>query len=46
MAGPEEILEFWLDTVEEKDWYLQNDALDAQIREKFLKTWTWTESTF
>lgn len=39
MAGPEEILEFWLDTVEEKDWYLQNDALDAQIREKFLKTW-------
>ncbi len=39
MAGPEDILEFWLDTVEEKDWYLQNDALDAQIREKFLKTW-------
>ncbi|OED47591.1 hypothetical protein AB838_13135 [Rhodobacteraceae bacterium (ex Bugula neritina AB1)] len=39
MAGPEEILAFWLDEVGEKGWYLQDDALDQQIREKFQKTW-------
>jgi uncharacterized protein (DUF924 family) len=39
MAGPEEVLSFWLDEIGPKGWYAQDDALDAQIREKFLKTW-------
>lgn len=39
MAGPQEILEFWLDTVGPKGWYLQDDALDEEIRAKFLSTW-------
>lgn len=39
MVGPEEVLSFWLDEVGPKGWYLQDDALDAQIRDKFLSTW-------
>ncbi|AHD00827.1 DUF924 family protein [Leisingera methylohalidivorans] len=39
MTGPEEILAFWLDKVGEKGWYLQDDALDQEIRTKFQKTW-------
>ncbi|MGR3759594.1 DUF924 family protein [Roseobacteraceae bacterium NS-SX3] len=39
MAGPEEILEFWLDEVGEKGWYLQDDALDENIRNRFQTTW-------
>ncbi|KUP90859.1 DUF924 family protein [Tritonibacter horizontis] len=40
MAGPEEILEFWLDDVGESGWYRQDDALDAEIRSRFEETWT------
>ncbi|KIC37373.1 MULTISPECIES: DUF924 family protein [unclassified Leisingera] len=39
MAGPEEILAFWLDKVGEKGWYLQDDALDQEIRDTFQSTW-------
>jgi len=39
MAGPEEILSFWLDEVEPKDWYVASDALDNTIRDRFLSTW-------
>ena len=39
MVGPEEVLSFWLDEVGPKRWYLQDEALDAQIRDKFLSTW-------
>lgn len=39
MAGPEEILSFWLDEVEPKDWYIASDALDETIRDRFLSTW-------
>ena len=39
MVGPEEVLSFWLDEVRPKGWYLQDEALDAQIRDKFLSTW-------
>ncbi len=39
MAAPEDILEFWLDTVGEDGWYRQDDALDAEIRTKFESTW-------
>ncbi len=39
MAGPEEILEFWLDEVGPEHWYKGNDALDAEIRTRFLPLW-------
>ena len=39
MAGPEEILAFWLDEVEPKDWYVASDELDEKIRSRFLDTW-------
>ena len=39
MAGPEEILAFWLDEVGPKGWYEQDDALDARIRELFEPVW-------
>ncbi len=39
MVTPEEVLSFWLDEVGPEGWYIQDDALDAKIRDKFLKTW-------
>lgn len=39
MATPEEVLSFWLDKVGPEGWYIQDDALDAEIRERFLSTW-------
>jgi uncharacterized protein (DUF924 family) len=40
MVGPEEVLSFWLDDVGPAGWYAQDDALDAQITEKFHDAWT------
>ena len=39
MVGPEEVLEFWLDEVGPKGWYAVDDALDAEIRNRFMSTW-------
>ena len=39
MVRPEEILEFWLDDVGPEGWYNSTDALDAQIRDRFLPAW-------
>ena len=39
MVGPEEVLSFWLDEVGPDKWYIQDDALDTEIRERFLTTW-------
>ncbi|WP_425082994.1 DUF924 family protein [Ruegeria profundi] len=39
MVGPEDVLSFWLDEVGPKGWYMQDDALDRQIRDRFLTTW-------
>ncbi len=39
MVGPEDVLSFWLDEVGPDGWYLQDDALDTKIRDRFLKTW-------
>lgn len=36
MASPEEILAFWLDEVGPKGWYVGSEALDADIRDRFL----------
>ncbi|MCT4555709.1 MAG: DUF924 domain-containing protein [Pelagimonas sp.] len=39
MSTPEEILSFWLDEVGPEGWYKQDDALDQEIRDRFLSTW-------
>jgi uncharacterized protein (DUF924 family) len=39
MIGPEDVLGFWLDEVGPAGWYKQDDALDAQIRDKFQDAW-------
>ncbi|MDC0737494.1 DUF924 domain-containing protein [Cognatishimia sp. SS12] len=39
MAGPDDVLKFWLDEVEPRDWYVANDELDMTLRERFMPTW-------
>lgn len=39
MAGPEEVLSFWLDEVGPDGWYKASDALDKDIRTRFESTW-------
>ena len=39
MSIPEEILAFWLDEVGPSGWYKQDDALDADIRARFMPAW-------
>lgn len=39
MIGPDEVLKFWLDEVGPDGWYKSDDALDAQIRDKFEAAW-------
>lgn len=40
MIGPEEVLGFWLDEVGPDGWFSADEALDAQIRERFEAAWT------
>ena len=35
----EQLLDFWLKDVGEARWYEQDDALDAEIRDRWLPTW-------
>lgn len=39
MSTPEEVLKFWLDDHEPKDWYVADEKLDATIRERFEPVW-------
>ncbi|PKQ14115.1 MAG: DUF924 domain-containing protein [Alphaproteobacteria bacterium HGW-Alphaproteobacteria-1] len=39
MVSPDEVLRFWLDEVGPKGWYEKDDALDAEIRARFLSAW-------
>ncbi len=39
LVGPDEVLKFWLDDVDQKQWYIQDDDLDRKIVEKFEATW-------
>jgi len=39
MAGPDDVLSFWLDEVGESRWYVQDAALDAEITDRFKETW-------
>ena len=33
------VLKFWLDEVGQSSWYNSSDALDQEIRDRFLETW-------
>jgi len=35
----EAVLDFWLNEIGEKGWYVQDDALDARIRERWQPLW-------
>lgn len=39
MSTPDEVLEFWLDTVGPGGWYKADDGLGAEIRAKFEASW-------
>ena len=39
IATPDRINRFWLDDVGEAGWYTRSDALDQQIRDRFLTAW-------
>ena len=33
------VLTFWLDEVDQSSWYNSSEALDQEIRDRFLETW-------
>ncbi|WP_323801487.1 DUF924 family protein [Parasphingorhabdus sp.] len=39
MNWPNEILFFWFDEMDPEDWWAKNDAIDSQIKERFLDLW-------
>jgi len=39
MSDPSEVLEFWLETVGPKGWYLADDAVDAEVADRFGDLW-------
>lgn len=39
MVSPDDILAFWLDEIERKDWYNSSPELDQEIRDRFQSTW-------
>ena len=38
-ATPHDVRTYWLNDLEPKDWYIQNDAIDAEITQRFGATW-------
>ncbi|MEL7335318.1 MAG: hypothetical protein AAFN70_03840 [Planctomycetota bacterium] len=39
MVTSEDVLSYWLDEVGPKAWYTGGEALDEEIRGRFLTTW-------
>lgn len=39
MNWPAEILSFWFEELDPKDWWAKSDTTDDQIRERFLELW-------
>lgn len=39
LKSAQDVLAYWLDELGPKGWYAGGDALDAEIRERFLSTW-------
>lgn len=44
IAPPAEINRFWINDVGEKGWYTRSDALDRQIRDRFMASWEQADS--
>lgn len=40
MTTPDQVLAFWLDELTPEDWYTGGDALDADIKDRFGRSWT------
>lgn len=39
MNWPAEILSFWFEELDAKDWWIKNDATDDLIRQRFFELW-------
>lgn len=39
LRSAEDVIAFWTEDLTPADWYRQDDALDARIRDRFLETW-------
>jgi uncharacterized protein (DUF924 family) len=39
MVGPDDVLKFWLDECSPAQWYVEDDALDQEICDRFLESW-------
>ncbi|WP_299282215.1 DUF924 family protein [uncultured Tateyamaria sp.] len=39
MVGPDDILKFWLDECDPEQWYQDDAAFDAELRDRFQPTW-------
>ncbi len=39
MVTPDDVLQFWLDEVGEKHWYVASDELDQKVLDRFLDAW-------
>jgi uncharacterized protein (DUF924 family) len=40
MKTPDDILSFWLDQTDPKNWYISDPDFDTHVRNVFLRTWT------
>ena len=38
MREAQEVIKFWFEELTPKEWWVKEDKVDLQIREKFLKT--------
>ena len=39
MTWPSEILNFWFDELDSKDWWTKSDALDDRVKKRFFELW-------
>ena len=39
MISPEQVLSFWLDEIEPKDWYVSTPEFDQKVRDRFETAW-------
>ena len=39
MSTPDEVVDFWVNEVGPKGWYIQDDELDQKIRDRFFDIW-------
>jgi len=39
VATPQDVHQYWFETLSQKEWYVASDAVDDTIRARFLPTW-------